>query len=138
MKYYILVILALMLTSCVDDRGCYEWESQEECDARLSGEGYEPPVDFSVGVYRCENMSTQETLNETRMQLIEIGIDVKQSNCATLNTPHKPQPIPCDGAGYTEIDIHVIPYESVRDATEYEGSNFVGIYPQSYTVIECL
>ena len=130
-----MIILMFALVACQDDRGCNIGESQADCDARLSGEGYVPPVNASVAYYRCE--SNRATLNQSRMLLINAGLDVKSSHCADLNTPHIPQPVPCDGLGYTQADIHIIPYVSITDALSIEGSNFEGIYSHRYTIKEC-
>ena len=91
--------------------------SAERCSAEDDSSPPQGPIVESVGVYRCE--SNQVTVDQSRMPLIYTGIDVKSSYCSTLWVPYAvtaPGSEACDGAKYTEADIHHIPIESVTDA----------------------
>lgn len=132
MKYSLLLIVTFALTACVDDRGCWEWESQEQCDARLNPQ----PQNATVGVYRCE--STQTTLTESRMPLISTGLDVKSSVCAYLKIPVTAGAEACIGGSFTEVDIHTIPYASRYDAVAVPDYDYKIIYSYDYTVKTCM
>ncbi len=132
MKYYILVFTVFLFTGCVDDRGCWEWESQEECDARINPQ----PEDATVSVYRC--VSNQTTIDESRMALITAGLDVISSNCADLTTPITDGAEACVDNRFMQVDIHIIPYESRFDALAVENFNYQIIYSSQYTVKACM
>ena len=99
--------------------------SAERCSAEDDSSPPQGPIVESVGVYRCE--SNQVTVDQSRMALIHTGIDVKSSYCVYLRIPDSvtaPGSEACEGAKYTEADIHHIPIESVTDALAVKDYDF--------------
>jgi hypothetical protein len=131
MKYLTLIFFILLLTSCVDDRGCWEWESQQECDERLNP----PPENAAIGVYRCQ--SNQVSLDQSRMPLINAGLDVKLSYCADLFIAVEEGAEACPGNEFTQVDIHFVPYESRFDAISVNDFEYRILPSWQYTVKEC-
>jgi len=131
MKYFTLLVSIFLFTACVDDRGCWEWESQEECDERLNP----PPENSAIGVYRCE--SNQVSLDQSRIPLINAGLDVKFSNCADLFITVTEGAEACPGNEFTQVDIHFIPYESRLDALSVDNFEYQILDFYQYTVKEC-
>ena len=85
MRYLSLLLFLFLVQGCQDERDCYTFlESECECNERQKRQNepycdasqYQVPtgVHITVGVYRC--LSNQATLDQSRMPLINAGLDV--------------------------------------------------------------
>lgn len=145
-------LVACCLSGCYrDDRGCYFYESEEECDERQYGgldnlypnddesENREGPtitiVGERIGVLRCE--SNTSSLAESSSTLIQAGIDVISESCRELTDPVEVDDEQCPLGEFSGMDVFTIHTSNIEDAMAIETLDFISPGNFRYSIISC-